>query len=295
MMSGLKTQAPRRKTDSRGIRHESWVLSLGSLLCVTALLVWLIAPRSVWAADAGVRIWLPEGITTTSPAIDQLFYLILWLTGGVFVLVQITLLVFLVLYRQRPGRAATYTHGSSLVEIIWTVIPAIILALLAFRSQHVWSSVRGTPPPEDLRIEVTAQQFAWNIHYPGPDHVLGRTDITLVDEAANPIGLNRNDPYAADDLVTVNQLHLPVDKTVLIDVRSKDVIHSFFVPQFRMKLDAVPGLTGHLWVKATKSGAYEIACAELCGLGHYRMRGFLVVEPDAAFQEWWTQMVKEQG
>ena len=280
------SHTPSRPDARRFQRTLSWVATLCGGLLVTPSMVW---------ADAGVRIWLPEGITTTSPAIDHLFYLILWITGGVFFLVQATLLLFLVLYRRRPGRVATYTHGSSLVEIIWTVIPAIILVFLAFRSQHVWSQVRGTPPPEDLHIEVTAQQFAWNIHYPGPDHILGRTDPTLVNEATNPIGLDHKDPHAADDLVTVNQLHLPVDKTVLINVRSKDVIHSFFVPQFRMKLDAVPGLTGHLWVKVTKSGAYEIACAELCGLGHYRMRGFLVVEPDAAFQEWWTQMVKEQG
>jgi cytochrome c oxidase subunit 2 len=139
-------------------------------------------------------------------------------------------------------------------------------------SQGVWSQVRGTPPPEDLAIEITAEQFAWNIRYPGGD---GRL----------------NTP---DDILTINQLHLPVDQTVLIHLKSKDVIHSFFVPQFRVKQDAVPGLTGRLWVAATKTGNFEIACAELCGLGHYRMRGFLTIEPPAAFQLWLAQQLAQQ-
>jgi len=216
-----------------------------------------------WAAS-GVRVWLPEAITTTAPAIDRLFYVVLWITGVVFVLVQATLLGFLVRYRQRAGRRASYIHGNTLVEIVWTIIPALILIVLTFHSQQVWSQIRGTPPPADLQLEITAEQFAWNIRYPGPDGVL-------------------NTP---DDITTINQLHLPLQQTVLIHLKSKDVIHSFFVPQFRMKLDAVPGLTGRLWVSTTKAGNFEIACAELCGLGHYRMRGFVTVESPEAFQQW---------
>jgi cytochrome c oxidase subunit 2 len=213
---------------------------------------------------AGVRIWLPEAVTTTAPLIDRLFYVVLAITGIVFLLVEATLVVFLVRYRKRPGRAAGYTHGNSLVEIIWTVIPALILVWLTVQSQRVWSAVHRLPASPDLQVEITGEQFAWNIRYAGAD---GR--------------LNTD-----DDLTTINQLHLPVDRTVLIHLKSKDVIHSFFVPQFRMKRDAVPGLTGRLWLSATKAGNYEIACAELCGLGHYRMRGFLVLEPPEAFQAW---------
>ena len=219
----------------------------------------------MWAAgERGLRVWLPEGITTTAPLIDRLFYLVLWVTGGVFLLVQGTLLVFLVRYRHRPGVPAAYLHGNKLVEVIWTAIPAQILASLALRSQEVWSQVRGTPPPADLEVEITAEQFAWNIRYAGPDHVLN----------------------TADDITTINQLHLPVHETILVRLRSKDVIHSFFVPQFRMKQDAVPGFTGRLWLAATKTGHFEIACAELCGLGHYRMRGFLTIESPEAFTAW---------
>ena len=232
---------------------------------IAVIIAWLLAPATAWAFGAsGVRVWLPEAVTTSGPDIDRLFYIILAITGAIFILVQFTLLAFVVRYRRRPGRRAGYTHGNLTVEIVWTVIPALILVYLAFHSQRVWAKVRGAPPPPDLEVEITAEQFAWNIRYAGPDGVFG----------------------SADDLLTINQLHLPVGQTVLIHLKSKDVIHSFFVPQFRMKQDAVPGLTTRLWVEATQAGQFEIACAELCGLGHYRMRGFLTLEPLEAFQAW---------
>ena len=211
-----------------------------------------------------MRIWLPDAVTTTAPEIDRLLSLVLWMTGIAFVLVQATLLAFLVLYRKRPGRAAAYTHGNTAIEVIWTVIPTCLLVFLAFQNQRVWARVRGTPPPPDLEVEVTGEQFAWNVRYAGPDGALD----------------------SGDDVTTVNQLHLPVGRTALFHLKSKDVIHSFFVPQFRIKQDAVPGLTSRMWVKTTKPGNFEIACAELCGLGHYRMRGFLVIEPPEAFAAW---------
>ena len=242
------------------------------LRLLTALSAYLCAQVSVWARGTGARVWLPESVTTTAPAIDRLFYLVLAITGAVFLLVEATLLVFLIRYRRREGRPAHYTHGNNLVEIIWTVIPALILMMLATRSQRVWSQIRGTPPPPDLEVEITAEQFAWNIRYAGADGTFN----------------------TADDVTTINQLHLPVHETVLIRLKSKDVIHSFFVPQFRMKLDTVPGLTGRLWISTTKTGSYEIACAELCGLGHYRMRGFLTIESAEAFHEWLAKTLAEQ-
>ena len=226
-----------------------------------------------WAfGGSGVRVWLPEAITTTAPVVDRLFYIVLWITGVAFVLVQATLLLFLVRYRHRPGRVAAYTHGNSLVEIIWTAIPSLILVWLAFQNQRVWSQIHALPASPDFEVEITAQQFEWHMRYPGADGRL-QTD---------------------DDVMTINQLHLPVHQNVLIHLKSQDVIHSFFVPQFRMKRDAVPGLTGRLWLSATKTGHFEIACAELCGLGHYRMRGFLVIETPEAVQEWLAQKLAEQ-
>ena len=237
------------------------------------LAAWCGAQANAWAfGHGGVRVWLPEGISTVAPAIDRLFYTILWITGAVFLLVQGTLLVFLIRYRRRPGVAAAYTQGNTMAEIVWTVIPAIIMIWLALSSQRVWASLRGTPPPHALEIEITAEQFAWNIRYAGAD---GAFDT-------------------ADDITTINQLHLPVHQVALIRLKSKDVIHSFFVPVFRFKQDAVPGLTGRLWVEPVKVGHYEIACAELCGLGHYRMRGFLTVEPAEAFAAWLAAQRAEQ-
>ena len=244
-----------------------------ALRWAVVLAAWGSGAAAAWAAGTpGVRVWLPEAITTTAPEIDRLFYLVLWMTGVVFVLVEATLLVFLIRYRARSGRRAAYTHGNTMVEIVWTVIPACLMVFLTVSSQRVWSRVRGTPPSPDLEVEITAEQFAWNIRYAGAD---GRL----------------NTP---DDITTVNQLHLPVHETVLIRLKSKDVIHSFFVPQFRMKQDAVPGLTSHVWIAATKTGNFEIACAELCGLGHYRMRGYLTIESPDAFQAWLAQTLAEQ-
>ena len=242
-----------RRSSEFGVRSSEWSQfriphSAFRIFCRLAFVAisWFTSQPIAWASPSGMRVWLPEGITTTSPLIDQVFYLVLGITGVVFVLVQATLLLFLIRYRRRPGRRAAYIHGNNLVELIWTVIPAAILVFLSLRSQRVWSQVRGTPPPADLEIEITGEQFAWNVRYAGADGAL-------------------NTP---DDITTINQLHLPVQQTVLFRIKSKDVIHSFFVPQFRMKQDAVPGLTSRLWVKPMKVGHYEIACAERCGLGH---------------------------
>ena len=249
-------------------------MSRRSAWAAAALLAAVLAlPGPAHAFGSGVRVWLPEDVSSYGPAVDRLFYLILWITGVAFVLVQGTLVWFLIRYRRQPGRRAAYTHGNHLVEVVWTAIPAVILVYLAFHSQQVWSQLRGTPPRPDMEIEVTAEQFAWNIRYAGSD---GQLDT-------------------ADDILTINQLHLPVHQTVLVDIKSKDVIHSFFLPQFRIKQDAVPGLTSRVWLNAVKSGHYEIVCAELCGLGHFRMRGFVTLEDDAAFKTWLAEQLAEQN
>lgn len=242
-------------------------------ILLAAIAASLLAAADAWAFGSGARIWLPEAVTTTAPEIDRIFYLVLWVTGIAFVLVQAALLVFLVIYRRRPGRAATYTHGNVMVEVVWTVIPTAILIVLAFQNQYVWARVRGTPPPADVEIEITAEQFAWNVRYAGGDGKLN----------------------TADDITTLNQLHIPVNEVVLFHIKAKDVIHSFFVPQFRVKQDAVPGMTSRIWVNAVKTGNFDIACAELCGIGHYRMKGFLTIEPLEAYQAWLAEQFAEQN
>jgi cytochrome c oxidase subunit 2 len=208
--------------------------------------------------------WLPENVSTFGGQIDTLFYVIYYITTAVFFAVQITLLVFLFRYRDRPGRQATYTHGNTTLEIVWTAVPAVILAVLALVSRSTWAEIKETQPPSDFMIGVSAKQFNWEIAYPGPD---GKLDTP-------------------DDVHMDNDFHVPVNKVVRIQLKSKDVIHSFFVPNFRLKQDAVPGHSIPVWFKATKPGKYEVPCAELCGFGHSGMRGWVYVDTPEAYEAW---------
>ena len=208
--------------------------------------------------------WLPETVSTYGPDIDRLFYVIYYVTGATFFIVQFTLLAFLILYRHRDDRRAEYTHGNTSLEIAWTIAPAILLVILAFVSRSVWASIKQRVPPSDMQVQVTAKQFNWEIAYPGPDGKLG----------------------TADDVTMDNDLHVPVGKTIRIQLKSRDVIHSFFIPQARFKQDAVPGHDIPAWFKITKPGKYEIPCAELCGFGHSGMRGWLYVHPLDEYEKW---------
>ena len=134
-------------------------------------------------------------------------------------------------------------------------------------------------------VRVVGTQFAWNIQYPGPDGKFGRTDIKLVG-SDNPLGLDRSDPAAKDDITTINQLNLPVDRPVLVHLSSMDVIHSFGLYEMRVKQDAIPGIQIPVWFIPNRIGEYEIACSQLCGLGHFRMRGFVNIKTEADFQKW---------
>jgi cytochrome c oxidase subunit II len=207
----------------------------------------------------------------------------------------------LIRFRRSRHPVANYTgvtsHASTYSEIAVAVIEAVLL--FAF-SIPIWAARVDRMPSENdaLVVRVTAEQFAWNIHYAGPDRVFGRTDISLLDLQSNPLGIDRTDPAAKDDISTLNQLYLPANTPIIVRLRSKDVIHSFGVPEFRVKQDAVPGLTIPIWFvpdvttaeMRTRTGnpefQYEIACAQLCGLGHYRMRGFVTVQTAEEFQKW---------
>jgi cytochrome c oxidase subunit 2 len=214
---------------------------------------------------------LPENVSTYGGQIDGLFRLILWITGVIFVVVEALLLFFLFRYRHRDGKPAHYTHGSNRLEVIWTIVPAVICVILALMSRRSWAEIKQNIPKEAMNVEITAEQFAWNIRYPGPDGKL----------------------ETPDDVVTLNQLHFPVGRPVVVSLHSKDVIHSFFLPEFRVKQDAVPGMTTRIWFEATRVGHWEIACAELCGLGHYRMKGFVTVETPEEFERWMAETARE--
>ncbi len=214
--------------------------------------------------------WLPENIATYGPEIDRLFYLIYYVTGAAFLLVTVLLASFLVLYRARPGRRAVYSHGNTALEMVWTIVPALILVVLTFLAIPSWSKVKSRIPESDLHVRITAKQFNWEVTYPGPD---GRFDT-------------------ADDKTFDNELHVPIGKPVVLHLRSRDVIHSVFIPTARFKQDAVPGREILQWVEVTKPGKYEIPCAELCGFGHSGMKGYLFVHTPEEFEAWRTEAYK---
>src|SRR5713101_5299911 len=211
--------------------------------------------------------WLPENVSTYGQEIDWLFHLIYYITGATFVLVFVTMLVFLVMYRDRPGRRARYTHGNTTLEIVWTVVPALILVILTILSVPAWSKIKMTMPETDFVVQVTAKQFNWQVTYPGPDGQFG----------------------TADDKTLLDEMHVPVNKVVRVILKSQDVIHSFFVPQFRMKQDAVPGREIRQWFEVVKPGRYEWPCAELCGFGHSGMRGWIYVHTPDEYGKWAAQ------
>jgi len=209
---------------------------------------------------------LPPSASSFAGDIDFLYYVILVITGIAFVVVEVGLLWFVIRYRARPGRRATYTQGNMRAEVVWTAIPAVTVVALGLMSGGVWNDIKGrnSVPAEALPYRVTARQFEWNVTHPGPDGALD----------------------TPDDFTLRNQLHVPVGRPVVIHLGSEDVIHSFFVPAFRVKQDAVPGMHIRVWFEATVVGAYELACAELCGLGHYRMGAMVTVHETREFDEW---------
>ena len=182
------------------------------------------------------------------------------------------------LHHGMRGRWSTWIEGGVL---------AAEIVLLAYFSIPAWSARVDAFPSEQQStvVRVVAEQFAWNVHYPGPDGRFGRTDLSLLGPT-NPLGLDRRDPAAKDDITTINQLHLPVNKPAIVHLSSKDMVHSFALPQMRVKQDAIPGIAQPVWFTPTRTGEWEIACSQLCGLGHYRMRGFYTVETQTEFNAW---------
>ena len=216
--------------------------------------------------------WLPLQGSTFAPQIDGLFLAILIITGLAFVIVETGLIWFVFKYRGRPGRKAFYTHGNAKAEVVWTAIPAVTVVALGLVSNHYWKEIKGRDsiPADAYPIAIHAKQFEWQVTYPGPDGQLG----------------------TADDFTVRNQLHVPVGRNIVVVLTSEDVIHSFWVPVLRVKQDAVPGLTIRAWFQATVPGQYELGCAELCGMGHYRMRARVFIHTQAEYDAWAHQQAQ---
>lgn len=222
-------------------------------------------------------MFFPVDVSLAGHWIDGLFFLAFWLVAVTFVIVIGILVYFLIRYRYRPGQKASYILGETKKARVLTVLFAVFIFIvidlnLAFHDHIAWEHaiggpVHGTP----LKIQVQAQQFAWNIRYAGPD----------------------NEFATNDDVLSVNQMHVPVNRPVLLQMKSKDVIHSFFLPNFRIKQDVVPGMVTMMKLHPTKLGTYDIACAEHCGLGHYRMRGLISIDTDEDYEKWMAEKIKQ--
>ncbi len=215
--------------------------------------------------------FLPPGVSTYAADIDRLYYIILVITGVVFILTEALLIYFLIRYRKRDGGRAEYSHGNTKAEVIWTAIPFVIVVALGLMSKGLWDEVKDPAhlPTDGYEIAVSARQFEWEARYPGSDGTLG-TDA---------------------DFTTVNRIHVPVNRPVVIHLTAEDVIHSFSVYDFRVKQDAVPGMTIRFWFEVTEPGEYELGCAELCGFGHYSMGGTVIVLSEPEFQAWEAERI----
>jgi cytochrome c oxidase subunit 2 len=205
--------------------------------------------------------------------IDHLFMFILVLTAIVFVATEGALFLFMWKYNSQTNRQPVkFTHGSHALEVVWTILPTATLLFIAIYQMNAWADAKVRRPDIPPTLEVTARQFEWRLRYPGKDNVLG----------------------TEDDLHTVNVLHLPLNEEILIRLKSADVLHSFFLPHLRVKQDAVPGMTQGVWFRALKPGEYDLVCAELCGWGHYKMRGTVVVEPREQYEAWLEEQYRQQ-
>jgi cytochrome c oxidase subunit 2 len=246
-----------------------------------AVIIWILTLLSV-LLFVSKKWWFPPAISSHAPALDRQFMITIVVVGVAFTLAQVGLGWMVWKYRETGARdRALYTHGSNRLEMVWTVITAIIFIALAVMGQSVWASLRlHDAPPGSYAVEVVAQQFQWNFHYPGKDGVFGKTDPKLIDDSTlNYVGIDETDPNAKDDSVTT-ALAIPVNRPVELRLRSKDVIHSFWVPPLRFKQDLVPGMEIKVHFTATQVGKYELACAELCGQLHFKMKSYMLVLPD---------------
>jgi cytochrome c oxidase subunit 2 len=224
--------------------------------------------------------WLPENINAHGAVIDNLFLFILVLTGVIFI--ATTLVMFWLLWRydaEKNTARATFTHGSHTLEVVWSILPAATLVFIAIYQMNAWADAKMRRPKLPSGVikpplaEITGRQFEWRIRYAGEDGIVG----------------------TPDDIQLVNDLHLPVNEEIVLSIKSADVLHSFFLPNMRVKQDVVPGMKQYVWFQPTRAGVFDIVCAELCGWGHYKMRGRLTIEPREKFDAWLAQRLGEQN
>ena len=248
-----------------------------------ALILVLVALGSVLFHILSPWWWTP--IASNWHYIDHTINLTFWITGGVFTAIVMFMAYCVFRFRHQPGRHAIYNPENKKLEWWLTIGTGVGVAAMLAPGLFVWNEF-VTVPPGASEIEVIGQQWQWNFRLPGKDGRLGTSDASYV-SPDNPLGLNPNDRDAHDDVVIeADDLHLPVNKPVKALLRSIDVVHSFYVPEFRTKMDLVPGMVTYVWFIPTRTGTFDVLCAELCGMVHYNMRGKVVVEEESEYQAW---------
>lgn len=238
--------------------------------------------------------WFPPPISEHGRAYDAQFNITLWVTGVIFFCAQMALGWVIVKFRDRGG-VARYFHGNNVMEVVWTSATAVLFIGLVLAGTRIWAAVHFAEAPADaMKIEVMSKQFAWSFRYPGPDGKFGRTDLKLVNDAGgNPFGVDDKDPASKDDITSAS-IKVPAGKPIQLIMRSRDVIHNFFVRELRLKQDIVPGMEIPLHFQADVPGVYEVPCSELCGLGHHQMRTTLEVMPPADFEKWLREQAAQK-
>lgn len=252
----------------------------------------------IWYTPIAAESFLPEASSEHGLVTDRLFWISIAVISVMFIVTNAALFYFAYRYQYRKDKKASFYHDNPQLEVFWTIVPAVIMALLVFFGWKAWSDITSDPPEDALAVEIVGKQFNWYVRYPGEDGKLGKHDFRLInDGAGNELGVDFEDKASEDDFVP-RELHIPVGKPVVFKIRARDVLHSVFAPHFRLKMDAVPGMRTQFHFVPTKTTAqmiaetgnpdftYEIACAQICGRGHFAMRLIVVVEEEEEYEKW---------
>jgi cytochrome c oxidase subunit 2 len=273
------------------VNSSNRINAFASLLFIIVSFLLLVTYSYFEFSQYQIAVASEHGVIT-----DQLFWVTTVITGIVFFISQFLLFYYPYKYQYNENKRSFFYTDDHRLELVWTIVPAIALSLLVFGGWRVWSDITDTPPENAEVIEVVGQQFAWKVRYPGNSKRLGKHDYRLIDPV-NEFGLDLTDNSSFDDFVS-NTLYLPKGKPVLLKIRSKDVLHSCYLPHFRVKMDAVPGMPTRFWFVPQKTTHemrdelsnsnfnYELACAEVCGRGHFSMKMIVKVEDNSVYEEW---------
>jgi cytochrome c oxidase subunit 2 len=270
---------------------------INAFLLISFLILGLIG---VWWCNDLLypKTLFPQGAASEmGQKIDLMLYITIGVTGVVFIITQILLFWFAFKYQENDERKAFYFPHNTKLELLWTTVPAIFLTVLVVFGLKYWFKITSDAPKDAVVVEVTGHQFGWEFRYPGPDGILGKKNYKLT-KGANSLGVDFNDPASLDDIHVASTMHIPVNKPVQFVINAQDVIHDVGLSHFRMKMDAVPGIPTTMWFTPlytteemkVRSGnpnfVYEISCDQMCGKGHFSMRGVIIVESEADYKKW---------